>query len=143
MAKQRWVIVANSSYARFFKMKTIHDLEEVQTLVHTESRLRNGEINTDKEGMTADIFGDKHNKAQQAIEPKKQEALTFARQVADALESIRNQNGVERFYVAASPMFLGMMRQSMSQETRNLVAREVDKDITHLKPSEIPKYFVV
>jgi len=141
MRKDTWVIVANSTQARIFKAGETRTLVEVNALVHPESRLHEGDIVADKSGCSSDGVCDSRSSWEQETSPKRREMNNFAKQLADHLESARNHGEFTKFYIAASPAFLGQMRHEMSNPLIQFLAGEVDKDITHMKPDEIREYF--
>lgn len=145
MHKDIWIIVANSTHARFFKLDGKHNLIELDALVHQESRMHEGDLVEQKSGkkLGETRFGSGFYPTNQQHPTKKLEALTFAKQVSDHIENARSNGQIKKLYLAASPNFLGMLRQAMSQSTINLVETEISKDITHLVPDEIKSYFPI
>lgn len=141
MKKETWVIVANSSHARIFKAAEERSLEELEALIHPESRLHTGDLISDNQGEAHESVGKGRHPMEPETQPKKQEAIIFAKQVLNHLESARNNGTFERFYIAASPSFLGLLRQELSSPLLGLLAGEVDKDITHMSAADIREYF--
>ena len=138
MKKDNWLLVANSSLARIYKLDKNHQLTELKVLEHPESRLRNSDLVEDKPGRDFESSGTRRHALEQKTSPKKQEFTVFAKLLADYLENARNQGGFDALYIAASPSLLGLLRQSMHANTAKLIKGEVDKDMTLLKPHEIP-----
>jgi len=143
MKKESWVVAANSVNARLFRLEKLK-LVEMDALVHPESRLHEKDLVADKPGLTFESFGPgaRFPMGQQQS-PKKTEAVIFAKQVGERLELARARGEIERLYIAASPSFLGLLRQELSDQTADLIESEVAKDITQLKPDEILKYFPI
>lgn len=142
MKKETWVVVANSSQARIFKLEKLA-LQEIETFIHPQSRLHEGDLVADKYGTTNPSIGISRDSMDQQTSAKKVEAINFAKQVSDFMESARTSDKIERFFVAASPAFLGLLRQELHQATASLIAEEVAKDITHMQPKEIITYFPI
>lgn len=140
MKKESWLIVANSSIARIFKIEKKHDLYEIKVLEHPESRLRNIDLVSDKPGRDFESFGNARHAMEPKTLPKKHEFELFAKAIADYLETAQNGGEFESLYIAANPSLLGLLRQSLHPNTLKLVKGEIDKDITHLKPQEIPSH---
>lgn len=138
MKKENWLLVANSSLARIYKLDKNHQLTELKVLEHPESRLHNIDLVEDKPGRDFESSGTRRHALEQKTSPKKQEFTIFARLLADYLENARNQGAFDALYIAASPSLLGLLRQSMHANTAKLIKGEVDKDMTLLKPHEIP-----
>lgn len=145
MSKETWIIAANSTYARIFKLGKKLKLDEMSALVHTESRMHIDEFMEEKPGKKSGEvrFGASYYPTSQETPPKKVEAIIFAKQVAGHIENARTNGEIKRIYLAASPSFLGLLRQEMSQPTISLIAGEISKDITLLEPEEIKTYFPI
>lgn len=142
MKKESWVIVANSAHARIFRLEKLA-LEEMDALIHPECRMHEKDLIADKPGATYEGMSQGRVSMEQQKSPKKHEASIFAKQIAEHLDLARSRGEIERVFLAASPSFLGLLRQEMNNLTAGLVAAEVDKDITHLKPNEIISYFPI
>lgn len=140
MKKDSWLIVANSSIARIYKIEKRHDLKEIKILEHPESRLHNLDLVSDKPGRDFESAGIGKHALEPKTLPKKQEFAAFAKSLADYLENARHQGEFETLYVAASPALLGLLRQSLHPNTAKLIKGEIDKDITQMKPQEIPSH---
>lgn len=132
-----WLIVANSSMARIFKLEKRDSLIEVGQFEHPESRLRNRDLISDKPGRTNESIGLTRHRYEQHHSPKHQEFETFAKYLAHHLDEARKKGEFNRLYLAASPNLLGLIRQSLDASTTKLLVGEVDKDMTHMRPDEI------
>lgn len=137
MKKEKWLVVANSSLARVFKMENRHSLVEIAVLEHPESRLKNLDIVSDKPGRDFESAGVSRHGYEYGVTPKQHEFAVFAKELAEFLETARNNGEFEHLYIAAGPVLLGLLRQSLHPSTIKLINGETDKDITHLKPNEI------
>ena len=144
MQKETWIVVANSTHARFFKLDSHYKLVEMPGLVHVESRMHEGDVLEEKTGKNLSArWGSALYPTERQHTPKKVEAMTFAKQVADHIENARATGQIQKLFVAASPSFLGLLRQELSQQTLNLLQEEVPKDITLLNPENIRDYFPI
>ncbi|MDP1834873.1 MAG: host attachment protein [Chlamydiales bacterium] len=137
MKNKTWVVVANSSQATVYKAEKLGVLNEVHTLLHPESRLHDRDIVTDKPGRTNPSITIGRSAYEPQTSPKRHEIEVFAKELSEFLEQSREQGLYSKLYIAAAPSFLGLLREKLSQATTRLVAGEVDKDCTHLKPKEI------
>jgi protein required for attachment to host cells len=144
MAKQKWVVVANSAMARLFQLKGM-ELIEMPALVHPEARMREQDLVADGPGATygSSAMSVARYATGQKTPPKKVEDIQFAREVAKALELARSRGEIEKIYLAASPSFLGLIRQELPEETLKIIESSISKDITHLKREEIRTYFPI
>lgn len=137
MKKDTWLIVANSSLARIFKVEKKQLLKELKTLEHPESRLHNRDLVSDKPGRDFESIGPTRHTMEPPTSPKQQEFTLFAKQIAEYLEEARLKGEFDRLYLAASPVLLGLLRQTLNPSIVKLLNGEVDKDMTHFKPQEI------
>lgn len=137
--KNPWVLVANSSFARIYSGPNSH-LEEIETLEHPESRMHGRDLVTDRPGRTFDSVGGGGHGLGSELSPQKNEAEHFAGAIAQHLDHARRIGTFNKLYVIASPSFLGMLRNALHSATRDLVALEVDKDLTSKTPAEIRAY---
>lgn len=137
MKKDKWLIVANSTIAHVFKIQRQDSLIEIETLVHPESRLHNRDLVSDKPGRDFESFGARRHSMEQKTDPKDQEFMIFADHIVKYLDNAKNEGKFDRLYLAASPNFLGLLRQRMVPAIGNLIGGEVNKDLTQLTPEEI------
>ncbi len=71
------------------------------------------------------------------IDPKKQEAITFAREVVKRLEAARTQGDLERLILVAAPEFLGLLRDHWSSETKRILEHELPLNLVGMAPKDI------
>jgi protein required for attachment to host cells len=135
-----WVLVADNSRARFFAAeKAASPLKEVNDLTYPEARLHEGDLVTDKNGRDRSTgSGGAHGLGIEASH-KQDGAERFALMVCSELESARNRGSFTKLYVVAAPAFLGMLRKHQSPALRQLVAGEVDKNLSTHDPAAIRK----
>ena len=60
--------------------------------------------------------------------------------LCDDLEAARNQGRFGKLYIIASPALLGLLRKQFSAPLRQLVAGELDKNLTTQTPEAIRKH---
>lgn len=134
-----WILVADASRARIFSAeKSLSPLTELRVLTSPEARLHEGDLVSDRggraraPGVGAHGFGveDAH---------KQDNAERFAAQVCHELEAARNAGEFRKLYVVAAPTFLGMLRRHQSSPLRQMVAGEVDKNLSTQDPVSIRK----
>lgn len=141
MKKETWVIVANSSEARIFKVTRNALGEEIASLIHPQSRLANQELVSSGPGTAYDSFGMGRHHMEPPTSPKLQEMMQFAKDLALRLDKARNAGTLDHFYIAANPSFLGHLRQELNGHTLKLLKGEVMKDLVHLEPKAMRDYF--
>jgi protein required for attachment to host cells len=125
-----WVLVADNSRARFFAAeKAASPLTEVRDLTYPEARLHEGDLVSDKSGRDRNPGTGAHGFGTESAH-KHDGAERFALDVCNALESARASGAFSKLYVVAAPAFLGLLRKHQSSALRQLVAGEVDKNLS-------------
>ena len=152
MAKN-WVVVANTSGTRIFspapsapRLKDPQALQgetptarlvELETIEHPEARLKSQSLGADRPGRSFESAGMKRHSMSREVDPKKQEAITFAKKVAERLESARCQGEFEQLILVAAPEFIGLLRANLSSDLRRMIEEEFSLDLFHMTPQEI------
>jgi protein required for attachment to host cells len=135
-----WVLVADTSRARFFAAeKAVGPLREVRDLLYPEARLREGDLVTDRPGSDRNPVAGTHGVGTDASH-KEDGADRFALEVCGQLESARAGGVFRKLYVVAAPHFLGLLRKHQSSSLRQMVAGEVDKNLTTQDSDVIRKH---
>ncbi len=139
--QKTWVLVADTTRARvFLAEKPLGPLQEVDTLVHTESRLHEQDLTSDsRPGRTKGSFEGAHSMGHET-DPKKQEVSRFAKQICDYLESAQGEKRFDKLYVVAAPSFLGELRQNVCKGVSQAVAAEIAKNVTRMEPAVIRQH---
>lgn len=138
--RETWVITANSSEVRIF-LKEGHKLTEIHTLIHPESRMHPRDLVSDAPGRTFNSTSSTRHAVSSPVSVKRQESINFAHEVVNYIEAARKANKIESLYIAASPSFLGLLREYLQPPTLNLVQRELDKDLTQIPIEDIWNHF--
>ena len=125
-----WILVANATNARVFtspKAKLLNGsckLTLVNELVHPTSRMKTADLTTDDSG---------HNNFVESGNPKEYEMERFAKQLADMLDTGRNQHHYGELIIAAPPRFHGLLKKYLNNHVSNLVRVSIEKDYTQDK----------
>lgn len=137
-----WITLADRARARTFECDwPIGDrFEEVDSLVHPEARMRESEVLSDNEGRFAERAGGQHNGEPQT-DFQHRTANDFAIIIADRLDKARVSNRFGHLILIAPPLFLGVLRKTLSDPLAKLVELEVDKDYTQLSSRELTPVF--
>jgi protein required for attachment to host cells len=133
-----WVLVANSSRALIYMSdKKLAKLEVVRTLSHPESRLKNGEINSDAQGQT--LHAPSRTSASYSAEhdPHEHEVEVFAKEVARVLHLGRTDGSFDELILVASPKFLGFLRSHLDADTARKVSESIHHDWTGQNAREL------
>ncbi len=133
-----WVIAAESGRARILETHApLGPLREIESLVHPAARNQERELISDKPGRSFDSRGEGRHAMEAKTDAKHQEAITFARQIADRLEQGRIAGEYDELVLVAAPAFLGLLRQNLTDATADLVSKSIDKNVVRLKPEAI------
>ncbi len=134
-----WVVVADSCRARIFSAeKPASPLTELQILTHPEGRLHQGDLVSDRPGRDRNGGPSSHDVGHED-DAKEEEALRFAAEVCETLESGRAKGQFEKLYIVAAPGFLGLLRKHQSGPLKKMVTEEISKNLCTKTPEEIRK----
>lgn len=70
-------------------------------------------------------------------DPHAGEVMRFARFLSRRLDQLRQEGGVSDFILLAEPHFLGLLRRQLTEQTRQLVSRELARDFVHADAEKI------
>ena len=132
-----WILVADSSRAKLYNTdKALAPLQEIASFSHPESRAKTQDLISDRQGRSSNNT----RSMDYDVEPKRQEAIYFAKQLCERLKNGRIRGLFEKLYIAAAPTFLGLLREKMDTHTAQLVAGEVNKDLTQLDAEQVRRH---
>jgi len=134
-----WVLVADSTRARFFVASSSDPLTEFETLTHLESRQHEQKMTSDLSGSQAGSDG-RHHGVSGETDPKKYEAIEFARTISHFLEESRNKHIYTQLILIAAPAFLGLLREHLTAETAKMVIFESDKNLSQHSIKDIEQH---
>lgn len=138
--KLTWILVADSSRARFFKAEKDSSIHQIEDLSHPEGRLHEQELTSDLPGKDMDKVGAGKHSFQGQVEPKQQEAIDFAKSISKHLDESFSAKKFEQLMVVAAPSFLGILRHQFSDEISQQICFELDKNITMHSTDDIHKH---
>ncbi len=124
-----WVLVADSSRARFFQgLSPQSELKEFHDMVNQQVRQKESDLVTDRPGKTHDDSG--HMRGSNESNAKGHETEKFAKDITHYLEKFANQNKFKKLSIVAEPRMLGRIRNSMGSQTNQRLLEEVTKNLT-------------
>ena len=136
--KKSWILVADSSRARIFAAESAtSSLTEMKDLMHPEARLHEQKLTSDLPGRQAGKSAGSHHAVSGETDPKKYEALNFAREISQHLEDARKKQEYEHLIVIAAPAFLGLLRENLTADTSKYITLELDKNMVKHSADEI------
>ncbi|HEY8568764.1 host attachment protein [Microbulbifer sp.] len=133
-----WVLVANHTHARVFEAeKRAGSLQEIESLVYPEGRMKGHELISDAPGRAFDSNGQGRHGMAKPTDLRKEGARKFARDIAHTLERGRQEGRFDRLYIVADPSMAGSLRSSMSTPCLATIAGESRKNLTTCDSEEI------
>ncbi|MGD0960746.1 MAG: host attachment protein [Methylomonas sp.] len=139
-----WIVVADSSRARFFLMENRNEpLTELDGMAHIEGRLREGDVISDRQGGLAGGHGEGGHPFEAPTDLKQHEMELFAKQIADKLEQGRVNHSYRKLILAAPPAMLGALRQSLNAQVLAMVGSSIDKNLVSEHADEIHRRIIV
>ena len=134
-----WILVADRTRARIFEeVRSPRAVQEIADLINPLGRARHSELTTDAEGRSrSSSLRTRAHTESPGVTADTHEAERFSHQIADYLETARNEHRYSRLWIVAAPKFLAMIRKSLSREARKLIEEEIDKDLSRSNVREI------
>ena len=137
-----WVIAADASRARIFEMSDRDDsFREIEDLLNPEGRELDHELGRDQQGSYSGK-GERfmtHTNEPDAT-PKEHEVELFSKRLGRLLDQARNEHRFDKLRLIAPPKFLGLIRQELSKEAKQMVEEEIPKDIAWFEGRDVARY---
>lgn len=143
--KTTLIVSADRGRARMFLESAPNAaLQEIDTLVSPAARTRTSEEYTDKLGIkaagksshnTGGALPNSQYEPQQT--PEEHETEVFAKEVCDYLQKARQEGRFEQLALVAPPGFLGVLRNWLDPQLKNLVSYEINKDYSHSSAQQL------
>ncbi len=137
MKNESWVLVANGSMARLFRMEKMNQLSEFHGFVHPESRLKEQDLVASEPGRSFDSTGPHRHAMEPHATQKEHEIELFAKNIATYLDDARKNASFSRLYIAAGPSFLSSLRKVLHPHTMELVKKQITKDLVRADKAQI------
>ena len=137
-----WIVVTDSAQGRIFSADTrSHELEEIEDLIHSESRIRDRELTSDRSGHAfGRVGGGRHDMSRQNS-AHKHEIESFARQIAERLSNAHESGKFRQLRLSAPPAFLGLLRKQLNSRVLNNLEQAIDKNLVHEPVDVIKTHF--
>ncbi len=140
-----WILVSDSSRARLFSVASAHrPLVLEADFEHAESRAHEQELVSDRPGrMSQSTAGGAHpghgsrSGMEPSTPPKTVEHERFARMLTTVLSTQFGRNSFARLVITASPEFLGLLRDNLSEPLKKSLVATLNKDYTRLTEVEL------
>jgi protein required for attachment to host cells len=145
-----YVIVADSARARILRRSGQGlgpQLLELERLERPNAHRHARDLTTDQTGrlnsaafhaQSGPRITARHG-ADSDYDPRTTEVQRFARQLATRLARMARTERIERLVLIAEPRFLGMLRGELPETIRELITREVSRNLTTAVPQAIAR----
>jgi len=140
--KRIWILTADNAEAVIYQSNGgKSDLIEHKRFTHPQSRQHDRELTSDLPGRTYDSAGHGRHAMEQPLDPKKHEAATFAKELADYLHQACSTGACDKLYIAAAPAFLGLLREHYSKPVQQVLAEELDRNLISQAADAVRSHF--
>lgn len=138
LAMQRqWVVVADSSRARFFEAQgNLELLVELEDLLSPAGRMNDADLTHDAKGRFYGKGGQVHT-AEPAMSAKIKASEQFSNAVTQHLEKACETKRYDRLILVAPPKFLGQLHRQLSHRVIQRITQELPLDISSLSAAQI------
>jgi protein required for attachment to host cells len=134
-----WVVVCDGKKALVLENVGDTKVLNLKTReVYEQPDPKTSEQGTDKPGRSVNSI-DSRRSAMEQTDWHDQEEERFLQRLASRLEAEVNAGNVKSVIVVAPPRALGVLRQAYSQNLRNVLRAEIDKDLVRMPVSEIER----
>ena len=135
-----WILLADRGGARVLQVAPDKALLSIHEIVHSEGRLQNREIDTDKPGRAFDSMGHNRHATGSEVEPTQQVALRWAKELATLLEKEHNAHRYSKLMLVAEPGFMGLLKEKLGTQVQKAVVATINKDLRHTPQTELPRH---
>lgn len=133
-----WLININTNQCRIYDyQKNPPKITLIKELSNSAARLKAGDdITTERPGhyKTRGTAGGAYSPR---TDPKENEVIHFARDVAKELDHARNNNLYKEIILIAPPHVLGLLNLHTDKHVKDLIVSHIQKDLLHLKDHEL------
>ncbi|HEX5048347.1 MAG TPA: host attachment protein [Gammaproteobacteria bacterium] len=134
--KKMWIVVADERRAMLYLSGALREPFALLQTIENDGDAPDRELETDRPGRKfSSATGQRHaTDGERSTRRTRQEG--FARRVADEIERARKAGKFDRLVLMCGARMLGLLREAMSTQTRELVLVEVPKDMAkHDEPA--------
>jgi protein required for attachment to host cells len=134
-----WVVVCDGKKA--LVLENVGDTKVVRLKtreVHEQPDAKTSEQGTDKPGRSINSIDGRRSAVEQT-DWHDQEEERFLQRLASRLDAEVNAGNAKSVIIVAPPRALGVLRQAYSQNLRNVLRAEIDKDLVRMPVDEIEK----
>jgi protein required for attachment to host cells len=132
------IVVADERQVNFFDTAALNSPLAAKGSMHNPiAGLKDQDLETDREGRRFGGTAGHHHGVDGERSTERHELTRFAKEVGQRIEAGRVNHEFDRLILVAPPRMLGLLRQSLPDTSRSLLAAEVAKDVVHQGPNAI------
>lgn len=136
------VLVADSGAAKIYVADSkLTDIDLLEQIDNPEGRLMRGELSSDKPGQQRSGGGGNHGLGGDK-DPHQQASDRFARSLCEHLHKLHQTRRFHDLRIAASPQFLGLLRQHLAKDCQSILSKTVDKDLVRVDKAGLAAHLV-
>lgn len=141
MTKQTWVLIADGGRARLLTTPRVAaDGNYVQIAAYDNSQALEAAPSTDRPGRAFESATTGRHAVAEYSDLNKQPKLEFAERLAEIVNQGAANDDYARLLLVAPATVMGKLREKLSDQARNKVVGSLDKDLTHVGLSDLPKH---
>ena len=131
------IVVADQAEAIFYDLSSLKARPtEVARISDPAAHLHDRDFSSDRPGRSYESVGGARHAIARENEPRRREAVKFAKEIAGRLDQDRRKKEYEQLIVVAAAPFRSLMRTEFSTDTTACIVHEVPKDLVH-SPVEV------
>jgi protein required for attachment to host cells len=135
-----WVVVCDGKKALLLENLGDTKVLKLKTReVHEQPDAKTSDQGTDKPGRSVNSI-DSRRSAMEQTDWHEQEEERFLQRLASRLDAEVNAGNAKSVIMVAPPRALGVLRQAYSQNLRNVLRAEIDKDLVKMPVDQIEKH---
>jgi protein required for attachment to host cells len=139
MNNNTWILIADGAKAMVYQYNGPNNklsLVEGGELNHVNELSQ--DLVTTKRGRMHDNGQGQRSALERHTDPHEHEKYVFAKEITAFLKE--KENALDRLIIAAAPKFLGDLRQLLSDNIKNKISAELDKDLTNVPVRGLPEH---
>jgi len=137
-----WIVVTDSAEGRIFSTDIRgHELREIEDLIHSDSRTRNQDLTSDRSGRAFGRAGGGQQDMSRRTSAHDHEVESFARQIAERINSAHKSGDFRQLRLSAPPAFLGLLRKLLDSKVLDNLEKTIDKNLVHESIDAIKSHF--
>jgi len=124
-----WIIVANSQHARVLERVGLNNDGHTVMTLDQDSGAKDERSRDKTQGRVHESIGSERHRLEPSSTAKNIQQEHFAKSLADLIEKYASKNRFDRLIIISASAMLGSLRKVLGRRTRELISKEIDKDI--------------